>query len=94
MENMDSAPDKEWDVQTEAEIRVTFPQDKDDHRLSVNTKKQYRDQDVEQMFTRASEDLNLPTPGCQMYSQHPGNDNFCCFMFPSLWPFVKVVPGN
>lgn len=67
---MDTVPDKEWHIQTEAEIGVTFPQDKDGHRLLTNTKKQNRDQSVEQMFTWASEDINLPTPGCQMYSQH------------------------
>lgn len=70
MENMDSACDKERHIQIEAEIGVTFPQDKDGHKLLVNTKKQNRDQGVEPMSTWASEDLNLPTPGCQMYSQH------------------------
>lgn len=34
---MDTVPDKEWHIQTEAEIGVTFPQDKDGHRLSINT---------------------------------------------------------
>lgn len=70
MENMDSALDKKWHIQAEAEIGVTFPQDKDGHILSINTKKQNRNQGMEQMFTRASEDLNLRTLGCQMYSQY------------------------
>lgn len=50
---MDTVPGKEQHIQTEAEIGVTFPQDKYGHGLSINTKKQNRDQGVEQMFTQA-----------------------------------------